>query len=194
MRRTSLGLVVIALLLAGTAAHAEEDVEADNDIFHRDGGYFGLSGIAGVPVGDFGTSGAVGGGLNGRLGWHGTGWLSFEMQAEYIHDMYTQETDTEWRTFAFTTNFKASCPMGRVQPYALAGLGLLYAKRAGTTDRDSTNFATRFGAGLDIYLTKNWVLAAEVAYVLPVANLLDRGLDHMTFGAGFIYRLDGPSL
>ena len=42
MRRTSLGLVVIALLLAGTAAHAEEDVEADNDIFHRDGGYFGL--------------------------------------------------------------------------------------------------------------------------------------------------------
>ena len=123
MRRTSLGLVVIALLLAGTAAHAEEDVEADNDIFHRDGGYFGLSGIAGVPVGDFGTSGAFGGGVNGRLGWHGTGWLSFEMQAEYIHGMATEETDTadglvgrhqqEWRTFAFTTNFKASCPIDR---------------------------------------------------------------------------------
>ena len=193
MRKTSLGLVTIALLLAGASAHAEQD-EGRNDIYRRDGGYFGLSGIAGVPVGDLWGKRATGGGLNGRLGWHGTGWLSFEMEGEYINGLYTQESNMDWWTFGFTANFKASCPLGRVQPYALAGLGLLYAKPDQGSSGDSTNFATRFGAGLDIYLTKNWVLAAEASYMLPVANLLDQGLDYMTIGAGFVYRMDGPSL
>jgi opacity protein-like surface antigen len=194
MRKTSLGLVIIALLLGGPAAHAQEDDEGEGSVFHRDGGYFGLSGVAGMPVSDFGERRATGGGVNGRLGWHGTGWLSFEMEGEYIYGMYTEVTDKDWQAVTLTGNFKFSAPLGRFQPYLTPGLGLMYAKENGTTSGDSTNFAARFGAGLDFYLTKNWVLACEASYVLPVANLRDRDLDYLTLGVGFLYRLDGPSL
>lgn len=49
-----------------------------------------------------------------------------------------------------------------------------------------TDFAARFGAGLDIYLTENIVLSAGVDYVLPTGDVND--LDYVSFGGGGQYR------
>lgn len=182
MRTITLGLLAGALLLAAPAG-AEQGPD-----YARVGGYAGLAAAGGVQTkhGDLDSNWS--GGLNGRVGWRGTRWFAFEVFNEFMVDFH----DTNQRAYSFTGNAKVPIPLGRVEPYALAGMGLLYTKWAGTTKGDNTGFATRWGVGLDIYATKNWVVNTEAAYVLPVGSARD--LDYVSLGIGFLYRLDGPTL
>ncbi|MCZ6785195.1 MAG: outer membrane beta-barrel protein [Proteobacteria bacterium] len=182
MRRITLGIIAAALLLGG-AAGAQE-----GDVYSREGGYAGLAAVGAVQtqLGDQSTN--WGGGLNGRVGWRGTRWFAFEIQSEFIAEF----NDTSTRAYSFTGNAKVPIPLGIVEPYALAGMGLLYTRFKGTNSGDNTAFVTRWGVGVDIYTTKNWVVSTEAAYVLPVGS--GRNLDYVSLGIGFLYRLDGPTL
>jgi hypothetical protein len=54
--------------------------------------------------------------------------------------------------------------------------------------KESGSFASRYGGGIDVYITKNIVLTAESAWVLPTGNLDD--LKQVQIGGAVQYRFD----
>lgn len=89
----------------------------------------------------------------------------------------------------FTGNPKAYLPLGRFQPFVLAGVGLGYVEFSGV-DRfhrpSDTTFAARFGGGFDFYLTDALALQLASSYVLQTGDL--DGFDYMSLIAGLQYR------
>lgn len=90
---------------------------------------------------------------------------------------------------------------GRVQPYGLGGLGLLWIHaqgsharsddffhtRAGFKDHD-VQFAGRLGGGIDGYITQNLLLNVEASFVLPTGSLHDFRMVPISLGVQ--YRFD----
>lgn len=89
-------------------------------------------------------------------------------------------------TWALTANGKFYPITGKVQPFALVGVGYedgrVHAVR-GAPDPDG--FAARFGIGLDVLITDNIGVAAEVDYLLETGDGPD--LDQIPISLGFFY-------
>ena len=87
---------------------------------------------------------------------------------------------------------------GRVQPYGLVGLGLLWlhAQPPRTVyddletgfDKHEVGFAGRIGVGIDAYLTQNLLLNVEASYLLPTGDLSDFRMVPISLGVQ--YRFD----
>ena len=111
--------------------------------------------------------------------------------AAQLHLQYLPDTTVsvegidfiEFDTLTFTADLKGYLLTGRIQPYGLVGLGLMYVDTSGF---DSTEFAARLGGGVDYYFTENFVLAAEIGGVLPTETLKE--FDQFTFAFGMQYR------
>ncbi len=105
---------------------------------------------------------------------------------------------TEIDTWTVTLNGKFFLFTGRYQPYSLLGIGGLHAQTT-VKFRDSffipnpslksnrTGLAFRHGAGIDTYLTENWVGNLEASYVHSITNEID-GINYFAFGGGIQYR------
>jgi opacity protein-like surface antigen len=125
-----------------------------------------------------------------------------------------RDFNLELESLVFTANVKGHLLTGRYQPFVLAGLGFMRMESktrdvtpnarargevcpnnppdpnppcwaAQQSDR-TVSVAMRFGGGLDIYLTKNIVMSAEVSYLMPTGKL--DNLDYYSFGLGLQYR------
>jgi len=114
----------------------------------------------------------------------------FELLSDADIDVGALGDVAEIDTWTLTANAKAFALTGRVQPYALLGLGLQHAELEDSVglgvSEDESDFAARFGAGIDGYLTRNIVLYGGVDYVLPTDDLED--LDTVSFGGGLRFR------
>lgn len=88
---------------------------------------------------------------------------------------------------------RGSVPGWAAVPYGVIGFGVLHASSdVENFDSDDTSFAMKFGAGLDWFLTRNWLLNFEVAYIatggdLPASNGVTEDLDHWRIGGGLKY-------
>ena len=80
----------------------------------------------------------------------------------------------------------AASAKGPIQPYALGGVGLLFADLGGAVSDSEEGLVTRFGGGLDLYFSENIVATFEGTYVLPFDDV-DR-FDYVSFTWGFQYR------
>jgi opacity protein-like surface antigen len=125
--------------------------------------------------------------------WGGYRFLSFlagELQIEYLNGFDTKLTPTfelEFQAVTFTGNLKAYLPLGRFQPFVLAGVGLSYVEfEVASIDGSDTAFAARFGGGIDFYLTDALALQLSSSYVLQTGDL--DGLDYVSLIAGLQYR------
>ena len=88
----------------------------------------------------------------------------------------------EVNTWAGRVNGKVFASTGRFQPYLLAGVGFVQAEfqtKASVTGREAASgkfnrfgLAFRYGAGLDAYLTENWVAFLEYSYVHSISFLI----------------------
>jgi len=116
--------------------------------------------------------------------------VEFEMLPETDISASGVGTFVEIETWALTSNMKAFFLTGRVQPYALLGIGSMKA-----TLKDSvglgvsetvSGFTLRFGGGLDVYITESVAAFAGVDYLLPTGDVED--LDYVSFGGGVQYR------
>jgi opacity protein-like surface antigen len=87
---------------------------------------------------------------------------------------------------------------GRVQPYGLLGLGLLWLHtqpprtlyddlQKGFDDHE-VEFAGRIGVGIDGYLTRNLLLNVETSYLVPTGGLRDFRMVPISLGVQ--YRFD----
>ena len=180
--------LVLSALAAPLAARAQDD-------FGRTGPYLGLAGSLGIytrienELDDLGIDVDVEEplGANARVGYRFHPHVSAEAEVEWLSDADIDVdgggTAGNFQTITSTANAKAFLLTGRVQPFALIGLGAMVAEAGGDAEWD---FAARFGLGGDIYITRNFYAALDVSYVLPVDDV--EKLDFVSIGWGFGYR------
>lgn len=128
-----------------------------------------------------------------RAGYRFHPHLAAELQGQY-NGLYDVRGNTVGRpllgsveVITSTANLKVFALRGPVQPYALGGVGMMWAD---TEDRVSTNlplgdveFAGRGGLGVDVYVSPMLALTAEGSYVAPTGNLSGYGIAAIVFGA-----------
>lgn len=84
-----------------------------------------------------------------------------------------------------TVNAKVYPVQGQFQPYALAGIGW---GQADLSHDHNSDFISRFAVGLDVLLTDNIGLVAEVGYVLGTGDLSNFDQIPVSFGAFYNFR------
>jgi len=142
------------------------------------------------------------GGVSGWAGYRCHRRFSTEVEVEWMNgfegdiDELVQGTVAEYSLspIVVTSNAKGYLLTGRYQPYVLAGAGAMTVESivrdfrgpGGTRSDRLTMFTMRFGAGVDVYATKNIVVNVDLDYVLPVAGV--KNLQYLTFGGGLQYR------
>jgi opacity protein-like surface antigen len=115
-------------------------------------------------------------------------------------------TIAEVEVKTFTLDTRAYLWTGRIQPYALVGVGLmdvnvnnesaLMGGRVPTVvmdfeDDEGMEFAARFGGGLEFYFSERFALALDATYVLPTGDI--DGYDYVSVQWGFLYRFGGTA-
>jgi opacity protein-like surface antigen len=142
-------------------------------------------------------------GLQARLGYRFHPRFAAEYQFEWITDVDIDVQGVPFGKGAFqlerwasTANVKAYLATDTVQPFLLVGLGVLTVEVDGSPvgvepdlvglSVNETDFAARFGAGLEVYATEHIVINLNASYVLPAGNL--KNFDYVSIGWGFQYR------
>ena len=173
----SLGLALILIAMAAPPASAERGED-----YARTGAYLG-AGLAlgwenydGAPL-DFDTG--VGFDAWGGYRFHPN--FAGELELEYVDRVNLGPIDTSLLTF--TGNLKAYLTRGRVQPFALVGIGVT---RVGAGPVSESSFGARFGGGIDFYICENVSLGATASYVLATRDI--DGLDYVSLVMGAQYR------
>jgi opacity protein-like surface antigen len=174
----------------GGGANAQDDGEENGSDYARTGWYVGAFGSAMLNA--YRTAGSYddSGGFDARFGYREREWLALEAELEWTHfdgSIFGTPADTD--TIIGGVNAKLFPMLGRYQPYGLIGvngMGVIVDRSAGIKDFGGTDWAFRFGAGIDVYATRNIVVAFEGTYVWGVGDVWD--LDYGTVGLGVLYR------
>jgi hypothetical protein len=129
-----------------------------------------------------------------RAGYRFHPHLAAELQGQY-NGLYDVKGNTVGRpllgsveVITSTANLKVFALRGPVQPYALGGVGIMWAD---TEDRAAgaklplgdVEFAGRGGLGVDVYLSPMLALTAEGSYVAATGGLAGYGVAAIVFGA-----------
>lgn len=183
----------LLLLVAATSsvAHAVDagDAEArpseEAGVYSRTGGWVGAGGAFALSSFDrpgfYDNSGV----LSLRAGYRGLPHVAVELLGEVLPNFDgDQAPDGDVDGYAVTANGKLYLPLGRVEPWTMAGIGFLDIAPENRHERE--DFAFRFAAGLDAYLTRHWAFYLEAAYVLPTGDVSD--YRYSQYGAGFLLR------
>jgi hypothetical protein len=182
------------------SAKAEEPADegdsgdADATGYDRDGWYTGLGGGYAMELFDNGSSGDSGF-AQLRAGYHFLRFASLELQLEYTpkfkgkSGQYAGVNTATWATWANFKGYPTAPWTGRFQPFAMIGIAWMWERLTGSAingaDEDGA-FASRYGGGIDVYVTDNIVVTAEAAWVLPSGSLKD--LKQVQIGGALQYR------
>jgi hypothetical protein len=195
LARASVLLVLILLpgLAAGNVSEAVAEPGSSADAadeetqlaYSRSGGYIGVGGTFAVE-----SFSAIGNQDDGasvifRAGYRGYPFFAVEFLGEVMPLFEgTDAIDNDVNGFAVTVNAKALWPLGRAEPYAMVGIGILDIDQDIRNRRD--DFAFRGAAGVDFYLSPSWALYGEAAYLVGTGDVSD--FDYATFGGGILFR------
>lgn len=191
-----LSVSILALVLAGPAQ------AASGPDYARPGPYVGIG--LGLGYENYHTDAPItdpsaGYGFDAWGGYRWFSWLATELQLEYLNGFNFRFNAPpepgigfEGEQVTFTGNVKVYPPMNwRIQPFALAGVGLGYTKFERTVadwKESDTGLAARFGGGVDFWVTENVALNANASYILQREqdDLLssDNNLDYISVVIG----------
>lgn len=172
----------------------ESDEDADESAYDRDGWYLGLGGGYTKELFDGGDA-SDGGFVQLRAGYHLLRYAALEFQLEYSpkfdgkSGQWAGVDIATWATWLSIKGYPTAPWTGPVQPFAMIGVAWMWERLTGPAVNNSIEeggFASRFGGGLDFYLTRNVVITAEAAYVLPTGELDD--LNQVQIGGALQYR------
>ena len=173
---------------AEAADDAADDEAADPDDADAESGYDGDAATTGMAVRrhsmrasnfDHGSSGDSGF-AQIRAGYHFLRFAALEAQLEYTPKFngdsgsYAGVNTAIFGAWANIKGYPTAPWTGRFQPYAMIGLGWWWERRWGSAVNgvdQNGGFVSRFGGGIDFYVTKNIVVTAESAWVLPTGHL-----------------------
>jgi len=199
--RLTLGILYLVAIfsIAGTALARDDETNAA--ALTRDGWYFGAQWNMGledwkIPGATVDPTATVANsqGLSAYIGWRFLESWGIDFQYEWQHGFATTFSGAagEANAHVLTLNgryYIPFIPFERIQPYGLVGLGLFQTSRTdGALKTAKGDFTGRFGGGLDIYLTKNWVIEGSGTFVLPTGAQNDQR--YWSIGAGLQYRFD----
>ena len=134
-------------------------------------------------------------GFNLRLGYRLHPYIAVEAEGERTMGFDVKQFNGDINTWVATINGKVFALTGQFQPYGLLGVGAMNATTngslvfVGSNGRPSTNetdVVFRYGAGVDAYVTKNWVVNLEGSYINPRGDV--GALEYFTIGGGLQYR------
>jgi len=186
--RRSLAIITFFTMFVATSAFAEPPPPEDD--FARKGLYLGAYGVyAFNAYRDTGKDYDDSFGANVRIGYRGADWYALEAVVEWIHRFESTDPDVQARTIIGGVNAKFFPLHGRFQPYGLIGVNGYDVNSKNETknkDFEGTDWGFRFGVGIDIYATRNWVVAVEGSYVLGAGDLWEA--DYGSVGMGIQYR------
>jgi opacity protein-like surface antigen len=190
---------VLLLSVACLSACASVDTKATT----RDGFYLGVGGVG--VLDDFDLDDEedfVGGNIHvddplggeGRVGYRFLPVLGVEADFQAYDDFTFEAGGTdiaEGNGWAASANLKGFLLPGPLQPYVLAGFGMMSfdfdsTGTPGGTLIDDNDMFWRFGAGLDAYASENVVLYGECTYNIPLDNLED--FNFFAIAAGIQFR------
>ena len=124
--------------------------------------------------------------------------MSFEYLDGIDFSFFGIDVDVDGRYLAYTWNVKvfplARVISHRIDPFVYAGIGVGWAEfDAGSIgDADETAFITRFGGGIDLYVTEQLAVNASSSYVLPTGDLDDFAYVSLVFGCNIAWILLAP--
>ncbi|MEE3328147.1 MAG: porin family protein [Myxococcota bacterium] len=181
MQRIAILISLLAAFSLTSMAQAQEEYSYPGPYVQLAGSYarcsFNLTDRSGGECND-GLESSLG--LNGRIGFRFNRFLTVEGQIEWISGFDAKAetlpaptpgvpttTEASAEAITYTINVRFYPIEGRIQPYAIAGLGGENVwLNSNVVDSDTfTSFVGRFGAGLDIYLTNHLALTGEFTYV-----------------------------
>jgi len=103
---------------------------------------------------------------------------------------FEQTTFLKLETLTLTGNLKAYLLTGRIQPFLLAGGGLIHHDtedvRGIGQGGKGDDFTGRFGGGIDLYFNRNVVLVLDTSYLLTTGDA--DHLDQVQISVGINYR------
>ena len=210
MRFLGISLVVFASFVAAGIARA-----ADDDPYAKNGVYLGVGASYGVPL--FGNSieDALPGnahvsnawGVNGRIGYRFHKFLAAEAEYEWLSHFGMRISDISGNHAlgnaslqTITANLKVIAPYRQFQPYVLVGFGPTFASvdtaPGSTLAHDHTSYSTRFGLGIDYYLSENVALNLGSEFVVNTAKISanntsdggSRGFDYYSAQGGLTFK------
>ncbi|MBW2292567.1 MAG: porin family protein [Deltaproteobacteria bacterium] len=144
------------------------------------------------------------GGLNFKVGRRCHPRIAVEIEIEWIDEFegtVKEPTAGDVTKLSFspilvgTVNLKGYLLTGRFQPYALFGMGTMSVKSesrsisqgVGVNESQTTGlFALRFGGGIDIYATRNWVVTGGIDYVYAATSI--QHVNYLSVALGVQYR------
>ena len=139
-------------------------------------------------------------GLQGVLGYRVLPFLALEAQYEFVDEFAVGASgggasgSVDLSGHVLTGNLKLVLPTWRIQPYLLAGVGVVWYEASGSISglgqvvfEDARAFAGRVGAGVDIYLTESLLLDVGATAVLTTeevsSNVTAQDLDGLHYVA-----------
>jgi hypothetical protein len=188
---------VLAIALVWLSAPSARAGESGNDaepVYDRDGWYVGFGGGYAMEMFEGGSSGDSGF-AQIRAGYHFLRFVAAEVQLEYTPKFngdsgrYAGVDTATWAAWANFKGYPTAPWTGCVQPFGLVGVAWMWERRTGTGISGSDEhggFAARFGGGIDFYVTKNIVVTAESAWVLPTGSVHE--LNQLQIGGALQYR------
>jgi hypothetical protein len=122
--------------------------------------------------------------------WNSGVGAKFKVVDLAILELETWTLTGNLKVYVLTDRIESALMDGRIQPFLLAGVGIMHFDVRDRLDLDASgdglDLAARFGGGLDIYMTSNIGFYLDVTYLLTTGDV--EGLDHIGLSLGAIYR------
>ena len=185
-------LLTVGMTVVGASASAE-DHDEETSAYSRTGPYGSFSGAYAFEDWNQSNNETPADdtfGFNLRLGARISEWVAVELQLEYFDDFFPDDRP-DYSTVSVFANTRVYPLSGRLQPYAIGGLGIIstvvdHREPGSSYGRSTADWGFRFGAGVDFYYTDHIALTVEGAYILTVGEVKDT--DHVSMGVGILYR------
>ena len=200
MKCLALSLVLLVSTLAAQVSRADDKFEPF--------GYLTVGGSYGRNLMDGTFDDAWGGvfsanahttigdtwGANAHLGYRFNKFLAVEGEYEWMKDFHIRVDGVaigKMQTQVATANLKVVAPYGMVEPWFSAGFGMIFTTVDKTVPVDwdvaTGVFTTKFGAGVDFWLSKNFVLTTGATVVANAAKVTGPGFAGGRGGEGVNY-------
>jgi opacity protein-like surface antigen len=100
-----------------------------------------------------------------------------ELEFGYTNGFFGESATTQTAVTTIMGNFMLAPRFGPIQPYGLAGLGVIRSKVEGVTEEDQSDFGYNVGAGLMIFFGSHFGVRVDYRYFHSFDALEILGID-----------------